>query len=220
MMSSPLSIAILISGRGSNMQKLVEKAQEIGVSVALIAANKHAGGIEWANENGLKTEIFSPKNYRGGRPEQEIAMAKAIQDTGADYIFLAGYMAILSKDFIDSFSNKIINIHPSLLPKYKGLDTHERALDAGEKQHGATVHLVTPELDDGPTILQAVIDIIPDDTEETLAERTLQQEHILYPAVLQALADDILTIKDGTVIWDKTALNTLYAAHPNLCMGD
>ena len=219
-MPVPLRIAILISGRGSNMQMLVHTAKSLGVDISLVASDRQAAGIEWAKADGLPTAIFAPKDLGGRRPFQEDILAKTLLASKSDYIFLAGYMAILSASFIDKFSHKIINIHPSLLPKYKGLDTHQRAIDAGETTHGASVHLVTPELDGGPIILQGVVDVNPEDTADQLAERTLAVEHLLYPEILGALAKGHLTTNEGQVRWRETALEALLANHQNLRFED
>ena len=184
-MHNALKIAILISGRGSNMQKLVEAAATNNVEVVLVAADKDAEGIKWANKHGLTTSIFKAAEFGGRHPGQETALANAIIASDADFIFLAGYMAILSEDFVQKFSNKIINIHPSLLPKYKGLNTHRRAIQNKDKFSGATVHLVTPRLDSGKIILQKKVRISKADTEQTLAKKVLKIEHKLYPAAIE-----------------------------------
>ena len=219
-MDSALKIAILISGRGSNMQKLVETASANNVQVVLVAADKDAEGINWAGKHGLTTCIFQPAAFGGRRPGQETALANAIIASDADFIFLAGYMAILSEDFVNKFTNKIINIHPSLLPKYKGLNTHRRALENAETMHGATVHIVTAALDDGPILLQGAVPIQKDDDEDSLAKRVLAVEHIIYPEILSALSTKTLEIHDGTPKWDKAALTKLLVQYSNLSIGN
>ena len=219
-MDSALKIAILISGRGSNMQKLVETAGANNVQVVLVAADKDAEGINWADKHGLTTCIFQPAAFGGRHPGQETALADAILASDADFIFLAGYMAILSEDFVNKFTNKIINIHPSLLPKYKGLNTHGRALENAETMHGATVHIVTAALDDGPILLQGAVPIQKDDDEDSLAKRVLAVEHIIYPEILSALSTKALEIHDGTPKWDKAALTKLLVQYPNLSIGN
>lgn len=220
-MDKQLRIAILISGRGSNMQKLVAAAADLPVQIVLVAADRQAdvpsaGGINWARNAGLNCKTLLPSDYGGRCPGQERALAEAIEGAEADFIFLAGYMAILSAEFVGRFSNKIINIHPSLLPKYKGLHTHQRALQDDAREHGATVHLVTPALDDGPIILQGVVDVHTDDDADTLASRTLALEHRLYPLVLSALAHAELDIQGGKPIWKQTALDKLHKALPEI----
>jgi len=219
-MHNALKIAILISGRGSNMQKLVEAAATNNAEVVLVAADKDAKGIKWADKHGLNTCILRPVEFGGRHPGQETALANKIIASDADFIFLAGYMAILSEDFVQKFSNKIINIHPSLLPKYKGLNTHRRALENADTMHGATVHVVTAALDDGPILLQGVVPIKKDDNEDSLAKRTLTVEHIIYPEVLSALSTKVLEIRDGLPKWDKSALSRLLDQYPNLSIGN
>lgn len=208
-----MKIAILISGRGSNMQALVEAAMPAGIDIVLVAANRQAAGIEWARERDLPTTIC-PLSAFGSRTEQEHALAEAIEAAGADYIFLAGYMAILSADFVARFAGRLINIHPSLLPDYKGLDTHQRALNDSQTQHGASVHMVNAALDDGPVLLQAVVAVHEEDTADTLAARTLRAEHSLYPAVMRALAAGEIQLHPAGFDWDQTALCALLETYP------
>ena len=210
-----MKLAILSSGRGSNMQALVEAAQPAGVQIVLVAANRQAAGIDWAKQKGIPT-VIHPVSAFNNRSEQEQTLAASIEAAGAELVFLAGYMAILSADFVARFAGKIINIHPSLLPDYKGLDTHQRALDDGRTQHGASVHLVTAALDDGPVLLQAVVDILDGDNAETLATRTLSAEHILYPTVLNALAVGDIQLHDTDFTWDQEALRALMKTYPQL----
>lgn len=151
--------------------------------VGLVASNKEdAAGLELAKIEGIATFAHSHKGME--RAEHDTAMERAVQDAGADYIVLAGYMRILSEEFVSRWTGKIINIHPSLLPKYKGLNTHARAIEAGDSHGGATVHLVTPELDSGAILEQVKVAILPEDTPDTLAERVKLAEHQLYPRAL------------------------------------
>lgn len=174
-------IAILISGRGSNMQALVERAD--GYQVVLVASDRpDAAGLAWARERGLPTFALSPKGI--GKPAFEAQLEKALRDSGTDAIALAGYMRLLSDDFVARWRGRIVNIHPSLLPRYKGLDTHARAIEAGDAEAGCSVHLVTEELDGGEVLGQARVPILRDDTAETLAARVLVAEHRLYPRVV------------------------------------
>ena len=219
-MRDPLKIAILISGRGSNMQKLVVAAKKLNVEIVLVASDKEAAGITWAKEKNLKTACFLPSDYGGRRPGQELALADAILSTEADYIFLAGYMAILSEDFVQKFSNKIINIHPSLLPKYKGLDTHRRVLETDDTVHGATVHLVTAALDDGPILLQGTVPVLDGDDEDALSTRTLEIEHLIYPEVLSALSTGMLTISGPVPRWNAEFAKKLCADNQQLSIGN
>lgn len=181
---APVRVAILLSGRGSNMMALVEQAS--GYEVAIVASDKpDAPGLAWARERGLPTFALSPKGI--GKPAYEAAVDDALRAVGVELIALAGYMRLLSDDFVSRWRGRIVNIHPSLLPKYKGLDTHARALAAGDRVAGCSVHLVTEELDGGEVLGQAEVPVRPDDTPDTLAARVLEAEHRLYPAVLAEL---------------------------------
>ena len=178
-------IAILISGRGSNMMALVEAARDddCPYEVAIVAADKpDAAGLAWARQQGLVTFTLSPKGI--GKPAYEAAIDGALRSAGTEVIALAGYMRLLSDEFVAKWRGRIVNIHPSLLPKYKGLDTHGRAIDAGDAVAGCSVHIVTEELDAGEVLGQAEVPIEPGDTAETLAARVLAEEHRLYPKVL------------------------------------
>jgi phosphoribosylglycinamide formyltransferase-1 len=179
----PLSvkrIGILISGRGSNMMALVEG----GLDVVLVASDKpEASGLGWAEQRGLATFASSPRGI--GKPAYEAALDEALREAGVEVIALAGYMRLLSDDFVRRWRGRIVNIHPSLLPKYKGLDTHARAIAAGDAQAGCSVHVVTEELDAGNVLGQAAVPILAGDTPDTLAARVLVAEHALYPRVLK-----------------------------------
>lgn len=197
-----MKIAILISGRGSNMLRIAELAEKHdGIAdIVLIAANKPCEGLSLASERGLNTKLVDRGAF-DGRRSHEAALADAIDGSGAEWVLLAGYMAILSPWFVERFWGRILNIHPSLLPDLKGLDTHARALAGGLKRHGATVHLVNAELDGGPIILQAGLDVESDEDETTLAARVLRLEHALYPFVVTALSRGWLTIENGAPAW-------------------
>ena len=197
-----MRLAILISGRGSNMSCLADAiaGYELAAEIVLVAANKPCAGVDEATRRDLPTALISLTDF-DSREDQERALISAIEDSGADLVFLAGYMAILSPSFVAHFAGRIINIHPSLLPAFKGLDTHQRALDSGATRHGATVHIVTPELDDGPICLQAGLNITQDVTAEVLASQVLELEHALYPFILYALCCGILTISNGQPEW-------------------
>lgn len=183
-------VAILISGRGSNMRALIDAAKEndFPAEIVLVLSNvADAGGLDYARKHGIKTEVIEHQKF----PSREIfdnAMDVALKTANVELVALAGFMRLLSTRFVENWQGKMINIHPSLLPAYKGLHTHQRALDAGEKFAGCTVHFVTPELDDGPTILQAKVPVLPGDTEDTLSARVLEQEHKIYPQALRLVA--------------------------------
>jgi len=178
-------LGILISGRGSNMAALVEaaKASDCPYEVALVASDKpEAEGLVWAAEQGVATFAQSPKGMP--KAEYEAKIDAALREAGVEAIALAGYMRLLSDDFVQAWRGKIVNVHPSLLPKYKGLDTHQRAIDAGDSHGGVSVHIVTEELDGGEVLGQAAVAILPGDTAESLAQRVLKEEHRLYPRVV------------------------------------
>jgi phosphoribosylglycinamide formyltransferase-1 len=182
MSAAPARVAVLISGRGSNMQSLVAR-QGDAYRIVLVASDKpEAAGLAWARDQGLTTFALSPRGI--GKPAYEAAIDAALRDAGAEWIALAGYMRLLSDEFVAQWRGRIVNIHPSLLPRYKGLDTHARAIAAGDASAGCSVHLVTEELDGGEVLGQAEVPILPDDTADTLAARVLAEEHRLYPAVL------------------------------------
>ena len=172
-------VGILISGRGSNMMALVEA----GIDVALVASDKpDAAGLAWARDHGLATFALSPKGV--GKPAYEAALNAALDDAGVEVIALAGYMRLLSDAFVAAWRGRIVNIHPSLLPKYKGLDTHARAIAAGDAEAGCSVHVVTEELDAGEVLGQESVPILPGDDADALAARVLIAEHRLYPRIL------------------------------------
>jgi len=180
---APARIAVLISGRGSNMQALAA-AQGDAYRIVLVASDRpDAAGLAWAREQGLPTFALSPKGI--GKPAYEAEVDRALREAGAERIALAGYMRLLSDAFVARWRGRIINIHPSLLPKYKGLDTHARAIAAGDPVAGCSVHVVTEELDAGTVLGRAEVPIHPDDTADTLAARVLAAEHRLYPTVLK-----------------------------------
>lgn len=188
---SPARLVILISGRGSNMQSIVQAINnnELNANVAAVISNKaQAPGLNFARAQGIATEVLSHRGF-DSRENFDKALAERIDTYQPNYVILAGFMRILSAEFVNHYQQRLINIHPSLLPKYKGLDTHQRALDAGDKEHGASVHFVTPELDDGPVIMQARVPVKAGDTADSLAERVLRQEHKLYPAAIRQLLE-------------------------------
>jgi phosphoribosylglycinamide formyltransferase-1 len=181
-MRDPKRVAVLISGRGSNMRALVEQAN--GYEVVLVASNKpHARGLDWARAQGLPTWAWDSKGI--AREEFDRVLSEALDDHGIGTVALAGFMRILSPGFIARWEGRIVNIHPSLLPKYRGLDTHARAIAAGDTVAGCSVHLVTEELDAGEVLGQAEVPIAERETAESLAQRVLAAEHRLYPAVVK-----------------------------------
>ena len=186
--------AILISGRGSNMMALVEaaRAADYPAEIACVVSNRaDARGLEFAAANGIATQVIDHKAYPD-RAGFEAALDTYLRSMNVKAVALAGFMRVLSADFIAGWEDRMINIHPSLLPAYKGLHTHERALADGATRHGCSVHLVTPELDGGTVLLQADVPVQADDTPDTLAARVLTQEHRIYPQALAWLANRII----------------------------
>ncbi len=183
-------VAILISGGGSNMVSLVRSMT--GAHPArpcLVLANSAgAGGLARAADLGVETAVVDHRPFGGDRAAFEDALTARLEEAAPDIICLAGFMRILTEGFVSHWHGRMLNIHPSLLPLYRGLDTHARALAAGDRTHGCTVHEVTPELDDGPILGKALVPVLPGDTPETLAARVLEKEHLLYPAVLRRFA--------------------------------
>ena len=183
-------VAILISGGGSNMRALVEDmaADHTAHPVVVAANTAEAGGLAWARAQGIATAVVDHRPFGADRAGFEAALGDALAPHAPDLICLAGFMRKLTAGFTDAWAGRMLNIHPSLLPKYRGLHTHARALAAGDAEHGCTVHEVTAELDDGPILGQARLDVREGDTPETLAARVLALEHRLYPAVLRRFA--------------------------------
>jgi phosphoribosylglycinamide formyltransferase-1 len=197
------SMVILISGRGSNMQMLLD-AKLPAKAITVISNNPAAIGLEIARSRHIETHVLDHRAY----PSRELfdaALAEKIDACQPDLIALAGFMRILGNSFVSRYQNRLINIHPSLLPAFSGLNTHARALKEGVKIHGCTVHFVTPQLDHGPIIIQAAVPVLPEDTTETLAARVLQQEHLIYPqAVRWFLEDRLMLTNNGIKIREAT----------------
>ncbi|MDJ0821682.1 MAG: phosphoribosylglycinamide formyltransferase [Paracoccaceae bacterium] len=183
-------VAILISGGGSNMVKLVESmtGDHPGRPCLVLANSADAGGLQKAKNLGVPTAVVDHRPFKGDRPAFEAALQDTLAEHKPDIICLAGFMRVLTAGFVTPWQGRMLNIHPSLLPKYRGLHTHARALEAGDTEHGCTVHEVTPALDDGPILGQARVPIRPGDTPDILAARVLGQEHKLYPQVLARFA--------------------------------
>ena len=183
-------VAILISGGGSNMVSLVDSMTgDHPARPALVLANSaDAGGLAKAAARGIPTAVVDHRPYKGDRAAFEDALQAELVKFAPDILCLAGFMRVLTAGFVQKWEGRMLNIHPSLLPKYRGLHTHARALEAGDALHGCTVHEVTPELDDGPILGQATVPVQPGDTPDALAARVLVQEHLLYPAVLRRFA--------------------------------
>ena len=195
------NIVILISGRGSNMEAVVHAAREEQwpARIAAVISNKpDAKGLEFAQAHGIPTAVVPNKAY-ATREEFDAVLQTTIDSFAPDLVVLAGFMRILTPAFVAHYEGRLLNIHPSLLPLFPGLHTHQQALDAGETRHGATVHFVTAQLDHGPVVAMAEVDVLPGDTAETLSARVLVQEHKLYPRAIRLFIEDRLSIDNGTV---------------------
>ncbi len=210
-MEKPLSVVVLISGNGSNLQALIDAAKEEKYPAritAVISNRKDAYGLQRAQDAGIACRVLSHHDYDDRRAYDQ-ALMLLIDSFNPDLVALAGFMRILSADFVGHYSGRLLNIHPSLLPKYKGLHTHRRALDGGETEHGASVHFVTLELDGGPLILQSPVPVLDDDTEERLAARVLEQEHVIYPQAVKWFAEGRLKLVEGVAMLDNKAIAIL-----------
>ena len=195
------NIVILISGRGSNMEAIVRalENERWPARIAAVISNRaDAAGLTFAAAHGIKTAVVANKDY-ASRAEFDAALQTVIDGFQPDLVVLAGFMRILTEPFVARYAGRMLNIHPSLLPLFPGLATHGQALAAGVKEHGATVHFVTAELDHGPLVLQASVPVLPDDTVETLSARVLEQEHVIYPRAVRWFVEDRLTIAQGAV---------------------
>jgi phosphoribosylglycinamide formyltransferase-1 len=195
------NIVILISGRGSNMEAIVRacEAQAWPARIAAVISNKpDAAGLEFAQAHGIPTAVVPSKSF-AAREDFDAALQDTVDGFAPDLVVLAGFMRILTPGFVAHYAGRMLNIHPSLLPLFPGLHTHRQALAAGVREHGATVHFVTAELDHGPAVLQARMDVRPGDTEESLATRLLDQEHVIYPKAVRLFIEDRLSIEDGNV---------------------
>lgn len=192
------SVVILISGRGSNMRSIVEAGLAADIR-AVISNRPDAAGLDYARERGIATAVVDHKRYPD-RDHFDRALATEIDRHAPDLVVLAGFMRILTPEFVDHYSGRMINIHPSLLPAFTGLHTHRRAIEAGCRVAGVTVHFVTGELDGGPIIAQAAVPVLAGDDENALAARVLKQEHVLYPQVVRWFVDGRLSLREGRAV--------------------
>ena len=195
------NIVILISGGGSNMAAIVRAAREEQwpARIAAVIANKpDAGGLAFAQQHGIATAVVSNKDF-STREAFDAELQKTIDRFAPDLVVLAGFMRILTAGFVEHYAGRMLNIHPSLLPKFPGLHTHQQALDAGESEHGATVHFVTAQLDHGPMLGQVAVPVLPGDTPDSLAARVLVEEHKLYPRVVRQFVEGHVSINEGVV---------------------
>lgn len=211
-------VAVLISGRGSNMAALIEAAKDKSypAEIVLVLSNKaDAGGLVTARDNGIATEIVDHTQFGKDRVAFDAAMQSKLEAHRVDLVCLAGFMRLLSPGFVGLWQNRMLNIHPALLPAFKGLDTHARALTEGAKIHGATVHFVVAEMDAGPIIMQGAVAVRPDDTEAALAARVLAVEHRIYPSALKLVAEGRVRVVDGRCLIDGVAVPDAAALVPS-----
>jgi phosphoribosylglycinamide formyltransferase-1 len=205
-----LPIVVLISGRGSNLQAIAERAAagELPVEIrAVVSDQPEAGGLAWSAAQGLRTAVLQQKQF-ASRADYGRALADLVDGFGPRLVVLAGFMRILDDSFVDRYAGQLMNIHPSLLPRHRGLHTHRRVLEAREREHGASVHFVTRELDGGPVVIQAWIPVLPGDDEQTLAARVLAQEHRIYPQCIDWYATGRLRHHDGAAWLDGRRLES------------
>ena len=198
-------VAVLISGRGSNMAALIEaaKAKDYPAEIALVVSNKpDAGGLATARAAGIATEVVDHTAYGKDRAGFERALHAVLEKYRIDLVCLAGFMRILTPWLVGQWQERMLNIHPALLPAFKGLDTHKRALEAGAKVHGATVHFVVPEMDSGPIVAQGAVAVRADDSKEALSRRVLSVEHRIYPQALKLVAEGRVRIENGRCLVD------------------
>ena len=196
-----MKVGVLISGRGSNLQSLIDAqlAGDLSAEIVLVVSNvPGVKGLDRAEAAGIPTKIINHKDFED-RPTFEDALHDALTDANVELVCLAGFMRLLTDGFVDKWTDRLINIHPSLLPAFKGLHTHERALDAGVRFTGCTIHFVRPAMDDGPIILQAAVPILTDDDAATLATRVLEQEHKMYPLAVKMVAEGRTHFEEGRV---------------------
>lgn len=203
-----LPVVVLISGSGSNLQSIIDAAAraDLAIDIRAVISNKaSAFGLERAQNAGIRTHVIDHRAFES-REHFDDALMQKIDSYEPELVVLAGFMRILTPGFVRHYLGRLMNIHPSLLPKYQGLNTHQRALDAGDERHGATVHFVTEELDGGPNILQYSVPIEAGDNPESLAKRVLIQEHVMYPEAIRLFAEGRLTMTDNKTWLDQQCL--------------
>ncbi|MAI39111.1 phosphoribosylglycinamide formyltransferase [Alteromonas sp.] len=208
MCSTVTKLCVLISGNGSNLQAIIDAiaAGRLNAVVSGVISNRpNAYGLERAADAGIEAICLDHTDF-DDRASYDAALRAQIEAFGADCVVLAGFMRILTPEFVDAFAGKLVNIHPSLLPKYKGLHTHQRAIDNGDEEHGVSVHFVTPELDGGPVIIQCRVPVFEDDVASDLAERVQEQERRIYPLVLGWFSAGRLSMRDNKAILDEQEL--------------
>ncbi|MCB1649655.1 MAG: phosphoribosylglycinamide formyltransferase [Pseudomonadales bacterium] len=202
MSATPCSVVVLISGNGSNLQALIDHAEGSPYRISAVISNKaDAFGLQRARKAGIPTRVLDHREFADRESFDQRLMAE-IDAFKPDLLVLAGFMRILSAGFVQHYSGRVLNIHPSLLPAYRGTHTHERVLEAGEPEHGVSVHFVTEELDGGPVILQAIVPVAADDTRDSLASRVFVQEHRIYPKAVDWFASGRLCMRDNAAWLD------------------
>lgn len=207
-MTEQKSIVVLVSGNGSNLQAIIDDISEHKINAkisAVIANQESAYALTRAENAGIPALYIDHKSF-ASREEYDAKMASCIDEFKPNLIVLAGFMRILTPSFVEHFQGRMLNIHPSLLPKYKGLHTHQRAIDAGDKEHGASVHFVTPELDGGPVVLQSKVPVFEQQDEQELADRVQQQERQMYPLVIKWFCEDRLKMINNRAVLDNQIL--------------
>ncbi len=212
-----LPVVVLISGRGSNLQAIIDAASNyLPVEIRAVISNRpDAVGLDRAKRAQIETRVLDHNDF-ASREEYDFALQALIDSFEPSLVVLAGFMRILTADFVNQYRGRMINIHPSLLPAFPGLDTHERALEAGVREHGASVHFVTEEVDGGPIILQAKVPVLPNDTPETLAARVLKQEHRILPQAVGWFAESRLQLEGNAVLLDGKPLLSVEAGNRGL----
>ena len=213
---TPCRLVVLISGSGSNLQAIIDACArgEIKAEIAAVISNKaDAYGLERAKNAGIQTCVLSHKDF-DSREAYDAELMDIIDSFEPNLVVLAGFMRILTPSLVQKFKGKMLNIHPSLLPKYQGLNTHQRAIDAKDEVHGVSVHFVTEELDGGPVVLQAKVPVLENDTADTLAQRVHQQEHIIYPLVVKWFSEQRLKMEADYAVFDKKKLPAHGAHYP------
>lgn len=211
-----LKIAVLISGRGSNLQALIDACADpdYPAEISLVVSNRDgAFGLERARDAGIETEVIKPRDF-DSRDAFDSALDTRIRQSGARVICLAGFLWLLGEDFANSWRDRLVNIHPSLLPAFKGLNVQAQAVEMGVRYSGCTVHFVRPELDDGPIIVQAVVPVLPEDDTDSLSARILEQEHIIYPKAVRWIAEGLVRVSGEMVLVNGTTTNEQVLVNP------
>ena len=212
-----LPVVVLISGSGSNLQAIIDAVanQSVNANIKAVISNRPGVlGLERAQTAGIPTQVIDHKDYPDRR-SFELELEKVIDSYEPQLIVLAGFMRILTPEFVNHYLGRMINIHPSLLPNFQGLHTHQRAIDAGVKEHGASIHFVTPELDGGPVVLQAKVTVLADDTPQALAARVLTVEHQIYPQAIEFIAQQRLHLKNNQAYLDDQIIEVPTPLEPN-----